>query len=475
MPLRRGPSWKLLKAEPPDQCPPYRVTVRRWASVRSVIAWILRRFAGVFLVLYIMAVLSILKAGKESATLDWDLSDSHSQYSYHPRMPQRNDSISDGCHDDLSKISYPEFKTLGNHSMNHLLSAYFDDRAPGNTEIRILGLLDRHAAQPLYCLVTDDRTKKLTAVHGTIQLLKNTIVDRAVSHVSCILHCNVTGVVHHNPCKVLLSHGTSMQSDHITLPVVSLHTPSYSQSSIAVCLPPLPRVIPQNRLVEFIEMTRLLEADQLYIYKYTGDTNVSHANPNVDQILDFYASDNMVTIFPWKLPISDQSVLTALAFQHCLYSNMGRYKYLIFTDLDRYIIPRERRTWKGLLEYLDGNYTSSYSGFCFPAAYFLPDLKFSLNIAASVLRSRWPVPGQMGCILKPGHFEEVVGVHEFRAGKGHHVMDTFDGSALVHWYHDCRVDDLMHWCKKVEKDITALRYRASLIEQYTRVMQALNE
>ena len=51
----------------------------------------------------------------------------------------------------------------------------------------------------------------------------------------------------------------------------------------------------------------------------------------------------LVTVYPWKLPVKEDEVWHygwKLAMHHCLLTSTWHFKYLLFSDLDEFLVPR---------------------------------------------------------------------------------------------------------------------------------------
>ncbi|GFS16549.1 UPF0392 protein F13G3.3 [Elysia marginata] len=108
------------------------------------------------------------------------------------------------------------------------------------------------------------------------------------------------------------------------------------------------------QLVEMLEMSRLLGAGRVVLY------NNSIA-PNVDAVLRMYIHQHQlgrdsleVKVHPWKLPtlMRDDNLHyfgQMAAINDCLYRYKHSSTYMVFTDVDEYIIPRQTANWTGLV------------------------------------------------------------------------------------------------------------------------------
>ena len=459
----------------------YRVNIEKTGHIpwRTLLTQALniRNFTLIFLILYISAIsialLTLLPGLAQRKSLGLDTSEAHRlQHSnFMPKMPHRNQSKSDGCHNNLRRIFQPGFQDVDRNI--HLLSAYYDSRVEDRLFIHILALSgDHHPYRALYCLVNDASTHRLVAIETTTYGLRD---NRGWSYGGYILTCEVTGLMLHNPCKVRVSFNTTLDPSALTLPTLALHRDPHTKSGFALCVPPLHGAIQQTKLVEFIELTRILGASRIFFYKYTGDGKIPYSNPNVDQVLDFYSTDDMVTVYPWQLPvpISDVQELVwnyaeAVAAQHCLFTNMLHFKYILLHGLDEFLIPREHATWSGLMEDLDpGDIRHNTSSYCFPMANFPLEVIQSIRSMSSTRRTRVGIGRQRVCMGRPERLLEMGSVP--RPLPPYLVKDLPGSHGLVHWYQACDTVD----CHDTEVDSTALRYKTVLVDNFRRAMLKL--
>lgn len=114
-----------------------------------------------------------------------------------------------------------------------------------------------------------------------------------------------------------------------------------------------------NRIYQFIEileLNRLFGAEHFVFYNHT-------VGADVEKFLESYVSDGIVSVIPWKIPVVVQSDWPpnptlipeihyfgqVAAINDCLYRNMLRSRFLVFTDLDEVIVPRAHVTWSAML------------------------------------------------------------------------------------------------------------------------------
>lgn len=113
------------------------------------------------------------------------------------------------------------------------------------------------------------------------------------------------------------------------------------------------------RLVEWIELVRLLGADKIFFYEL-------QVHPNITKVLDYYANLGAVTVTPITLPGGQPNLpglqhmylkkktthkrqMELIPYNDCLYRHMYEYRWLALLDIDEVIVPLEDGGWSGLM------------------------------------------------------------------------------------------------------------------------------
>lgn len=114
------------------------------------------------------------------------------------------------------------------------------------------------------------------------------------------------------------------------------------------------------RLVEWLEMVKLMGADQVYFYVFGAADNVvkvmNHykgfvdwrhltlpgTQPNIEPMYNYYASKKGGKFWPQEL----------LELNDCLYRNLYRHDYVVIMDIDEMIVPQQDDNWHQLLKRL---------------------------------------------------------------------------------------------------------------------------
>lgn len=206
-------------------------------------------------------------------------------------------------------------------------------------------------------------------------------------------------------------------------------------------------------LVEMIELNRVLGANHFVFYNYS-------INKNVNRVLDYYKSKGIVEVLTWNLPMKVDTwpprrgpveihyFAQLGALNDCLFRNMIKSKYLVYQDLDEFIIPRKGKSWREMLTNLPANQAAytfrnvffrkewpdtnlTYAGKDIAKKYksvTLLKLKRETKILSKTHRAKY--------IINP-KYVDMVGIHNiwrFKSGKSNHYVNQEIG--LLHHYRD---------------------------------------
>ena len=119
-----------------------------------------------------------------------------------------------------------------------------------------------------------------------------------------------------------------------------ISTPKYN---FTVCVTPFSlHYNDVSRFVEHVEINRLFGADRFVYYNLsTGE--------NVTRVVQSYIQEGLAEVVPWPIPTEigdDIHYFGQLPAQNdCLYRNMFLSKYIVFTDLDEFVVPKSTSNW----------------------------------------------------------------------------------------------------------------------------------
>ncbi|GFO02713.1 upf0392 protein f13g3.3 [Plakobranchus ocellatus] len=129
-------------------------------------------------------------------------------------------------------------------------------------------------------------------------------------------------------------------------------------SEYTVCVTPFNfRYSRVYELIEMVEFNKILGADKIVFYNFS-------TGPNVDQVLQMYIRSGDVDVLPWPLPMHVDSWPSSnrpsevwyfgqlAALNDCLVRHRYRARYIVFTDLDEFIVPLQDSNWTQLVSRL---------------------------------------------------------------------------------------------------------------------------
>ena len=329
------------------------------------------------------------------------------------------------------------------------LSAYYDKRLKDAPYIRILALAQHtpEHAREIYCLLRNDSGSLISIKAHQYEFNEN----HNMRYGGFVFSCPLAGDVTSQPCSVDISaapsgHLVNHSSSIIRLPLspVERKVPRYE---FTVCIPPLFGHLDARRLVEFIELSRLLGAEHLFFYLYPDPRLNGVANLTVRNALSYYREQGMVTVFPWELPVPVGSLWyygQVLAIHHCLYHNMYLSKFTLFNDIDEFLVPARQLKWREMMQSLD---TTNSSGFRFVSAFFPPKPSFavaqwkpaaSLVTMTNVQRTRSFSNVRTKCAVLPDRIFEM-GIHHISKQNVEEWLPVNVAAdvAVLHHYRDC--------------------------------------
>ena len=102
-----------------------------------------------------------------------------------------------------------------------------------------------------------------------------------------------------------------------------------------------------HEIVEWVELNKLMGGDRFVFYNYSS-------HPNSDAILRLYQENDLINVVQWNIPSqADIHYLGQVAsMTDCLYRNFYSSKYIVYLDLDEFIIPRREslHNWSELIK-----------------------------------------------------------------------------------------------------------------------------
>ncbi|KAH9502971.1 hypothetical protein Btru_072505 [Bulinus truncatus] len=270
------------------------------------------------------------------------------------------------------------FQTIGSDNQTFVHSAFQDDGG----WIRIVGMrqMIQTGNSDVFCQIWYTDTKDDPLVVGDVQT-EFIPEDHGRRYTSSFFLCKTpTKYQNLKPYAVSLVKGRCDPATNAML----VHSPGTRSFEFTVCVTPLNyKYSRAYELVEMIEMNKLLGAQRVVFYNHS-------TGPNVDKVLDYYKLKNEVEVIQWHLPVRADTwpptnepevhyFAQLSALNDCLYRYKNRSHYLVYTDMDEFIVPRQHKTWKELLE--DNEKSNK-------------DLSFA-QAQCTFFRKEWPKPHEL--------------------------------------------------------------------------------
>ncbi|XP_065347531.1 uncharacterized protein LOC135944468 isoform X2 [Cloeon dipterum] len=247
-----------------------------------------------------------------------------------------------------------------------LYGAYFDGRpAAGGRIIRILAMIDKiNLTENANCLLWFGNEKPaFSKISHSLYIWNTKWGAKNESLHPYVLSCSIPKEYGDRvPDSVTL---VGRPCDRATNNLRVVHNPLQEEykKDFVVCVKALN--LKHNasfaiRLVEWIELLRILGADKIVFYEL-------HVHENITRVLEHYEKTWNVEIIKVTMPghyanIPDlmptylkhrgasKRLQELIYFTDCLYQNMYQYQYVVLLDVDEVIVPRgEIKTWQQLI------------------------------------------------------------------------------------------------------------------------------
>lgn len=294
---------------------------------------------------------------------------------------------------DFNNIHWQRF-TSSNGTF-YLYGAYYDDRWRGGPlpMVRILSMIDRVNPPPVACQFWFDSLKSpilspASYIYGWYPKWGN-YKDGILQ--PYVITCKVPRIK--GLKKGVAPNSVSLvesKCDRVSNNLRVMNERPPVKKKFAVCVKGLDFLQEDLsvRLVEWLELLKILGASKVFLYEL-------EVHPNISKVLQYYKSIGLVQLTPITLP-GDQPNLPGfrhlylknkltnkrqneiIPYNDCLYRNLYSYEYLALLDIDEIIMPIQHQDWYGLMEQVqkeslaEKNYTrASYN---VRNVYFLDDL-----------------------------------------------------------------------------------------------------
>lgn len=212
-----------------------------------------------------------------------------------------------------------------------------------------------------------------------------------------LISCKIPPHHRYLPKYVSLSLNACEVSNYRLKIVNNLPSNNYLKKHIiTVCVKPLNFTEDISlHLLSWIEMNRLLGANQFYIY-------VSSVNSRTLKVLEWYSKNgNISEVIVLKhrgiprtgntagvLSVWQRRKYELVIYNDCLYRNIHTSEYVLPVDIDEIIIPKKFITWQQLLSDLFNGtrLTSNYASFSVRNTYYVDNFTMDNNNEISFLK-----------------------------------------------------------------------------------------
>lgn len=346
------------------------------------------------------------KSGNEDDVLASIPSSSNLPFQYWMRVLKNMSKMKYKSRPTICKTEYPSLfelqynniywqKYSSSNGTFYLYGAYFDDRWRGGPlpSVRILAMIDRISPPPVACLMWFDSISvplisPVTYIYGWYKKWGNYADGHLQPYVMTCKVPRIKGL----PKNLVPSSITIVENkcEKFTNNLKVINNRPVKREKFAVCVKGLDFLYEDLsvRLVEWLELLRLLGASKIFLY----DLEV---HPNISKVLNYYKKDGLVEVTPITLP-GDQPNLPGfrhlylkkklthkrqnelIPYNDCLYRNLYSYDYIALLDIDEIIMPLTHDTWHDMMAQVENTSQSeknySRASYNVRNVYFLDDL-----------------------------------------------------------------------------------------------------
>ena len=371
----------------------------------------------------------------------------------------------------------------------YILSAFYDDRdatSDNSKHLRIVLVMEENTADEQYfCKIWYPDQKYSFLVRAARDPIGSGVKYKTVHLREYIVSCKL-------PNTESFPIGTAVvdSSNKDAGPQIRVEVPFDKQDilrvrkfdNIAACVSISYSHLDARKLVEWLEMQKILGISRVFIYNHSISADSGH-------VLKSYVQDNYVVLRQSHSFIADsREKYTHLhmspVINDCIYRQMKNFRYIAVIDLDEVIVPRLHNSLIDMLKELPdilrlGN--SNVGSYVFRNAYFFLDLvnQNKKQSASMYLRhnKRLPPSPQQYAIKSIIDSTACIGMHnhycwrytEEAGAKWMNDVEVPPRVALLHHYKSCHFDRLNEspgQCESLFKtavyDTVVMKYRHSL-------------
>ncbi|XP_059489065.1 uncharacterized protein LOC132204532 [Neocloeon triangulifer] len=398
----------------------------------------------------------------------------------------------------------------------HIYGAYYDNRtaAADKPAVRIVAFLTKVPRKKPYCQFWFEGKQQPTIVQAYLHLLWRPAKNGKSMMYPFLITCKIPPkMANRVPASVSLVDKVCDKATNNLRVIFNPLPVGEKKKDFLVCVKALFLTHKPHmavRIVEWIELVKLLGGQKIVIYNFQSHENVS-------RVLDFYASKGNFEVVPMTLPgkfpnnpdlISDfleqerlfQYVNDAVQEIDCLYRHLYQFNYLATLDIDEVTVPISEDNWHDLIYNVAlpkaAEQQKSFAAYVTRNTYFMDD---------QIERQSWfpDVPNYMHMLqnVNRNNFHNPAGRYEGGVMNSKSIFDIDKMLALFsHYPRSCLTEEceyltfdpsesqLQHYCigrkkdgckttnddHELVQDFALWKYKDQLIENTNEVLKECN-
>lgn len=356
-----------------------------------------------------------------------------------------------------------------------LYTAYLDERI--GRYLRFISIAFREQE-----LVAGQFVCHFSEGHYSVGKFYRTCEDHMLTYAAYIISCPVPRTVNSRSVfqnGVQVSNSSRLTHDAVKLKVSSYHL-NKPKKQFSVCVPPLFGNVSADKIIEFIEVNKILGANHFTFYRES-----STKDKTLTKVLNMYSRTGDATVLTWRLPIRAEDIWyhgQSVSVWDCLFRNMHAFNYIAFNDIDEVIVPKVVKKWRTMIDTLQNSRKDGdrIAAFRFESVTFdnnggnsLPSFSEeirSLVTLNTIWRDKRTDPGRAKLIVDPEKVFEL-GIHHLSKPINEKFVTVYVDSkiALLHHYRKCENKRLE--CKQFIQDVSLWRFYSDIIYNVRKAKQ----
>lgn len=349
----------------------------------------------------------------------------------------------------------------------YVYSVYYDVRR--ERHIRMVAIVASYNHGNVECIFHGNST----AVKASFQ---KSVEDHNLPFAAHLITCPVPDNVNADAIDkfgVIVVGNDSNEKEVVTTFSVSVPKPETRKREFTVCIPPLYDNVSVPKVVEFIEVTRMLGANFFTFYDYDIEERLR-------QVLKAYEDDGILEVKSWKHKFTHENVWyygQSASVWDCMFHNMEATKYIALNDVDEFIVPRNSDNWHDMMKKMKGDLEDNVAAYRFRSVVFDntrvkkppdhdPEIRQLITLD-TVVRDLVPNEMRSKMIVDPQRVKQA-GIHHLAQAIDQQYVCRFvrDNDALLHHY---------RWFEKKDVDESALLIDQTMWNYSDKIMRAYDE